>query len=165
MRNKTNNPNPVTVGYEPKDANIRWILVFMALVFISCVVVFIAARILLAKFEQHVDQRDAVVAQSQVLPSVAHPDVYFPYPREQPAPREDLQTFQARENGELNSYGWIDRKSGIVRVPIARAMDLVLAKGLPTRDATNQPATGPSSLELQQRRPNTGAKPELEESK
>ena len=33
----------------------------------------------------------------------------------------------------LNSYGWVDPKAGVVRIPIDRAMDLLLQKGLPVR--------------------------------
>lgn len=33
----------------------------------------------------------------------------------------------------LNSYGWVDQKAGIARIPIARAIDIVAAQGLPAR--------------------------------
>ena len=33
----------------------------------------------------------------------------------------------------LTSSGWIDRSAGIVRLPIDRAMEVVLQKGLPVR--------------------------------
>ncbi len=57
-----------------------------------------------------------------------------------------------REAAELESYGWIDRKSGIVRIPIDRAMDLLAQRGLPTR-ATNRPAAvGQSEYELSKER-------------
>src|SRR5579875_1217650 len=38
-----------------------------------------------------------------------------------------------QQNQILNSYGWVDRKAGIVRIPIDQAMDLLLQKGLPVR--------------------------------
>ncbi len=44
-----------------------------------------------------------------------------------------------REAAELESYGWIDRKSGIVRIPHRPRHDRLAQRGLPTR-ATNQPA-------------------------
>jgi hypothetical protein len=31
----------------------------------------------------------------------------------------------------VHTYGWIDRNGGVVRLPIDRAMDLVLERGLP----------------------------------
>ena len=39
----------------------------------------------------------------------------------------------AVQNRKLNSYGWQDRSNGIVHIPIERAMDLVVQRGLPTR--------------------------------
>ena len=38
----------------------------------------------------------------------------------------------AQQSQKLNSYGWIDRSRGVVRIPIGRAMDLILQRGLPT---------------------------------
>jgi hypothetical protein len=35
------------------------------------------------------------------------------------------------EDQILGSYGWIDRQKGIVRLPIARAIDLLSQRGLP----------------------------------
>jgi hypothetical protein len=51
--------------------------------------------------------------------------------------------FQSQQN-LLNTYGWIDRQNGIVRLPIDRAMELLLERGLPTRTtgaAEKQPPT------------------------
>lgn len=39
----------------------------------------------------------------------------------------------AAQNQKLNSYGWEDRSNGIVHIPINRAMDLILQRGLPSR--------------------------------
>jgi hypothetical protein len=55
-----------------------------------------------------------------------------PEPRLQVNGVADLQDFRAKEEGVLHSYGWIDRKAGSVRIPIGRAMDLLLQRGLPT---------------------------------
>jgi protein SCO1/2 len=52
-------------------------------------------------------------------------------PRLQVAPLTDLQTLQATERARLDGYGWIDREAGVVRIPIERAMQLVVERGLP----------------------------------
>ena len=39
----------------------------------------------------------------------------------------------AAQNRKLNSYGWEVRSNGIVHIPIERAMDLIVQRGLPTR--------------------------------
>lgn len=40
---------------------------------------------------------------------------------------------RAVEEALLNSYGWVDESAGVVRIPIDRAMELVIQRGLPTR--------------------------------
>ena len=59
-----------------------------------------------------------------------------PNPRLQSSPTEDLQQLRADEARLLGGYGWVDREHVVVRIPIERAMDLVLERGLP------KPATG-----------------------
>jgi hypothetical protein len=39
----------------------------------------------------------------------------------------------------------VDRRDGIVRIPVSRAMDLVLAQGLPTRPASEAPTGAAAS--------------------
>lgn len=48
-------------------------------------------------------------------------------------PDDTLKQLRATENAVLTTYGWVDRDNGIVRIPIDRAMDLILQRGLPTR--------------------------------
>jgi hypothetical protein len=55
-----------------------------------------------------------------------------PEPRLQVSGAEDLAAFLAKEKAELHSYGWVDRKAGTVRIPIDRAMELLLQRGLST---------------------------------
>jgi|SRR5271157_434621 len=56
-----------------------------------------------------------------------------PEPRLEETPVEDLRRFREVEERQLNGYGWIDREHGVVRIPIARAMDLLAQRGLPAR--------------------------------
>lgn len=46
---------------------------------------------------------------------------------------EALKQLHATENAVLTTYGWVDRQKGIVRIPIDRAIELLLQRGLPTR--------------------------------
>jgi hypothetical protein len=46
-----------------------------------------------------------------------------------------MQTYYHSQQNILNTYGWIDRQNGIVRLPIDRAMQLLLQRGLPVRSA------------------------------
>lgn len=38
----------------------------------------------------------------------------------------ELQQLRQREDEQLGSYGWVSREQGIVRIPIDRAMELVI---------------------------------------
>lgn len=54
-----------------------------------------------------------------------------PEPRIQASPRGDLQELLSSENAELQSYGWVDRKNGIVSIPIDTAIQLTAQRGIP----------------------------------
>ena len=64
---------------------------------------------------------------------------------------ERAALYQA-QNQHLNSYGWVERSNGIVRIPVDRAMDLILQRGLPSEtNGTSQ--TDGSALQFIQRIP------------
>ena len=46
------------------------------------------------------------------------------------------QDIRANEERELNGYGWVDQAHGVVRIPIDRAMDMIVQRGLPARPAS-----------------------------
>lgn len=65
-------------------------------------------------------------------------------PKEPPQPRLQttsvpvLKGILANENALLSSYGWINEKTGTVRIPIQRAMELLAERGLPARPESGQ---------------------------
>lgn len=78
---------------------------------------------------------------------VAHPTALFTKEQMPPAPLiqertgQELQDYLKEQDHILDSYGWVDRKAGIVRIPISQAMNELLEKGLPVR-------TGPPVLRV-----------------
>ena len=52
-----------------------------------------------------------------------------PAPRLQNDPRRDLEALRARETAQLETYGWVDRAAGRVRIPVDRAMALLAEEG------------------------------------
>jgi hypothetical protein len=56
----------------------------------------------------------------------------FPQPRLEKNERVEINDFRLKEEQTLNSYGWVDQKAGVVRIPIDRAMELVAQRGLST---------------------------------
>jgi hypothetical protein len=56
----------------------------------------------------------------------------FPQPRLEKNERLEINDFLLKEEDTLDSYGWVDQKAGVVRIPIERAMQLIAQQGLPT---------------------------------
>jgi hypothetical protein len=68
----------------------------------------------------------------------------FPTPRlETDDGNQDLADLHVREALLLDHYSWVDRSQGKVRIPIERAMELIVQHGLPVASST-EPG-GPSS--------------------
>jgi hypothetical protein len=56
----------------------------------------------------------------------------FPEPRLEDSETTEINDFRYRQDETLASYGWVDQSSGVVRIPIDRAMQLIVQRGLPT---------------------------------
>ena len=143
---KNNPPKSSGEGYETRDADAVSVALAGVLVLLVAFLVALVAAGFFHYFSRRAlsqdERRSAVEAQRQ-----------FPEPRLQVAPEQDLKVFRAREESELNSYGWVNKQTGVVRIPIERAMDLLLERGLPVR---GQPGASPpqrTDLQLQQERP------------
>ncbi len=39
-----------------------------------------------------------------------------------------------RQNAAISRYEWVDRNAGTIRIPVARAIDLLAERGLPARE-------------------------------
>jgi hypothetical protein len=71
-----------------------------------------------------------------------------PEPRLQPlgegapgaSPSEDLRRLLAEDRRRLTTYGWVDPGSGIARIPIEDAMEVLVRRGLPSTAASPSPA-------------------------
>jgi hypothetical protein len=122
-------------SYERTDASPRS-LVYFTLIMAAILAATALSLVWLFKHYQKVENPGSAVpapfAGTRPLP---------PPPRIQPNPSADMQSYMQYQQNLLNSYGWIDRQNGIVRLPIDRAMELLLERGLPTRP-TNTPGNG-----------------------
>jgi hypothetical protein len=74
-------------------------------------------------------------ALSRRLPADVRRRLLPAEPRLQADPAADLRRMRAEEDAELAGYAWVNRSRGVVRLPIERAMVLLLRRGLPTRAA------------------------------
>lgn len=55
-------------------------------------------------------------------------------------PVVDMSQMRASEDAQLNNPGWIDQEKGIVRIPIERAKQLVVQRGLAVNTESAAPA-------------------------
>ncbi len=66
-----------------------------------------------------------------------------PQPRLQVHPTLDAAEMRRQADEDLKNYGWVDQSKGTVHIPIERAMELLVERGVPTR-AQAAPAAAPA---------------------
>jgi hypothetical protein len=113
-------------GHQTSDINLRVVTWTAIGLVISAIAVYLAVGGLFNLFKR---QYASANAPSQIT----NPGRLPPSPRLQTNPTSDLRRLLEAENAKLNSYGWIDQRAGVIRIPIERAMDLLAQRGLPVR--------------------------------
>lgn len=63
-------------------------------------------------------------------------------PKLENRPGRALAAMRAQEESRLQGYGWIDQEKGIVHIPIERAMEILVDRGLPARQSEPTRAGG-----------------------
>ena len=113
-------------GYEHRDANVPILYKYGLTLAIMILVVMFA-----------MDRTYRFFARIESLGPPASPfenvRVLPPQPRLQVQPGFDLKSYCELEQQQLTTYGWVDHHNGFVRIPVDRAMEMVLQKGLPAR--------------------------------
>lgn len=127
-------------GYERKDADVRSLLKFGLSLFVILVVVLISMRWTFYYFavSQQLGPPASPFENARVLP---------PQPRLQPQPRLDLEAYCNAQMQELDTYGWVDLHNEVVRIPVDRAMDLIIQRGLPSRPAEGATSGGTAAAD------------------
>lgn len=125
--------NPEVV-HEERDVNVRGILLFAFWLFAAAVIIHIALWGFFKFLEKQAAARDP-----RPSPVAEQRTNKFPEPKLQPNPVEDLARMRGREGETLHKYGWVNRQAGVTHIPIERAMELVVQRGLPSRQ---QPPPG-----------------------
>ena len=127
------------VAYEREDLSPRGIFAFLIGLALVGVLVHFTLKGMYGYLDsyqkQHQPSLNPLVSQTgNDSRKVSNADVSrFPQPRLENNERLEINDFRLQEEKKLNSYGWIDQKAGIARIPIERAMELLAQRGLPTR--------------------------------
>lgn len=116
---------PPAGGYERTDINIRSVVLFFGLVGLSLAVLQLGVWELLQLL-----RADAARHQAPQSPR-ASARVVPPEPRLSNQPLLDYARFVEAQDAQLNNYGWVDRRQGIVHMPITKAIDILATRGLP----------------------------------
>lgn len=111
-------------GYERSDARVGPLaLSAVALFALVALAMFGMAKLFRALDRSEPAPRHPMAAERQVPPA----------PRLQTDPAGERLELEERDRARLETYGWVDREQGVVRIPLERAMDLVAEEGLPVR--------------------------------
>ncbi len=139
--------NNANGGHQPSELRIAPILWFLVGLTAATVVVFLLMGGLFNALNRSREEKEGkespFAAERQKLP---------PEPRLQLAPSsaeqieekrapnlkedhplQEMKRLRTEEDERLNSYGWVDEKAGVVRIPIGEAKKLLLQKGIPAR--------------------------------
>jgi hypothetical protein len=126
----------IETGHELSDLSPKNIAIFgVSLVVMILIVLWVCYQLF-----QHFS---TVSLKTEVPPS---PLSYTREPTPEPhllvVPGQELKAVQAAEDSLLNSYAWVDREKGIVRIPIQRAIDILAQGGIRSRPQSNEKLTG-----------------------
>ena len=120
-------------GHETRDAEIGP----LALTALGLALMVAVVGVLIYGILQYLETHPATTARSN--PMAAEESQIPPSPRLEEHPAIEIQQLRAQEDHILSTYGWMDKKTGIVRIPIERAMELQLERGFPTRKERPKP--------------------------
>lgn len=127
---ETGPPPDPNAGHEKRDISIKSVVLFGVYLTVAAVAIHLAIWVLWGQLNRAADRADT----NEYPLAAAMPSQLPPAPRLQVQPREEMKALSRDEERVLGSYGWIDRTAGIVRLPVDRAVELVLERGLPVRE-------------------------------
>jgi hypothetical protein len=149
-------------GFERQDLSAHGVFAFLISLAVGGVLVYFVVWGLYdfmdARQRSHQPQQSPLVKQVETDTRIVSPEeiTKFPQPRLERNERVEIKDFRLKEEQTLNSYGWVDEKAGVVRIPIERAMQLVAQRGLPTTPKAG--TVPPAAVDVNQARADTSDK-------
>jgi hypothetical protein len=137
----TNHPTPNQInhdGFEHEDLSASSVFYFLAglalLGLVIYLIVFGMYRFLDNYERAHQPPLSPMVTPQADTRTFTHENVQaFPQPRLEENERLQLRPFIEDQDRKLATYDWVDKDAGTVRIPIDRAMELIVQRGLPVR--------------------------------
>jgi hypothetical protein len=133
-------PRSVDRGYEVRDLSARAIAFTLLGLFLLGVLIHYC---LYWQFQGMARER---AARDRPVSAFQGGEVRPPEPRIDALPQDELRKLREEEARILDGYAWIDRSAGVVRIPIAKAMDLLAGRGLPVRTPGTTVPSGPPGI-------------------
>lgn len=121
MNPERNNPDH---DHEHSDWNLKIVTWGAAILVITVAILCSGAWWIFREFRSN--------AAARIMGTVRGNENIPPSPRLEVSPTAELTATRNREQEILDTYGWIDRSQGIVRIPIEHAMQLMVQHGFPT---------------------------------
>jgi hypothetical protein len=145
--NASHNPD---VAHEHSDVDVRTILSFAVALLLTVLIAAVLMGGLFKLLERQAAKNDPAVSP------LTRPAVQMPlsqgrepvFGRGSTGPQlltsepTVLRKHRSEEEEALSTYGWVDEKTGVARIPIAEAKKLILQRGLPARAEAADPTLG-----------------------
>jgi len=155
MSDDPNHANqPANGGYERSDIGIAGVLYFLLGLAVAMVIAYFIVEGLYAYLDKSSNAQNPTGSPlvENVSPDTRHvpkdyPESAFPSPRLEEDERGQLNGIRLKEEQTLSTYDYIDKNAGTVRIPIDRAMDLIVQRGLPVREESAIHVVAPSQPE------------------
>jgi hypothetical protein len=131
-------------AYEREDLTARSVFTFLIGLAVMGVLVFGFLKLMIGALESynrnHQPKQNPLVTKKVPVPESTTADKsregiegVFPKPRLEEDEIHELREFRDGEEEKLATYGWVDQNAGTVHIPIDRAMQLIVDRGLPTQ--------------------------------
>jgi hypothetical protein len=128
--------NALAQGHQPDDPSVRGIGIFVVLLAALVIGAILGMYWLLSVLTAGRTPAEVPPLQAEAE-RPPHSQGLLPFDQ-----RNELRQLRQAEHRQLTTYGWIDQDAGIARIPIERAMEIIVDEGLPKPDASqnDQPA-------------------------
>ena len=118
---------PNSPGYETRDANVGRVFNFLVILSVALVATALVCWGLFRFFSVREEAGPAATS-----PFIETRQVPLG-PQLQVNPREELLKYREEQERSLETYAWVNRSAGTVRIPIEQAMEILAKKGLPVQ--------------------------------